>query len=672
MASKSNNMSGKLLLAGGALVVAGVVVYLGTAETDTKTKTTAAVEKVKTKKATKPTLAISTNAGPVGLSFKPGDRLGYDLRIRSEYSISAGEALTAPAGSTLPRASKSTREVKGQLYGHILSERLVDGVKTWTVASLMHNVTAMERDSIPITAMEEGLTLPILFEFNEQGRITGIAGNPATRVEIHNEWQLLLQLMEFALPENNSTAKTWTASQMDSTGVYSAQYKRVDQLKLARIQRERTAYTDVYRPGGSQGSKNDPMTQVSAEILHSDAVAVWTPNQKWFYEMRLREHMKLRLQNRTLGEADTTLSMKLVDPSKIELALWSAQLEEGKFDWRRSSQLALPAGALPYSNRAAIPGLADKTLPDVLLELNTFLNIKPQADYDKAITLLVQYLRIKPEMAGVLLDEIRKGGLPDALESLIFLGLELAGGDIAHATLVEAVHDGELSRMNRMRATSALGDVPDPNRSVVDRMLEIANSGARTEDEREVQRSAKLGLGVLAGNERLDKESRQFAHDALEEELTDSSDVNDITLALDSIGNSKDSAFKEQVLELTDHESPIVQVSAYRNLDKIGALPPAEELLERFRKEENSQIKRELAGHLVNHDKMEDTDIEVAITWLKTYPETDVRRTLINIIGQSAESNPEAKASLIAHYAVEKDVKLKVLIGKFVGAADLQ
>ena len=617
-------------------------------------------------------LPVSVEAGAVGISFEVGDKIGYGVTIRTTYAVSAGQALTSPAGSNLPAPGKQVREINGTFLGRVLSKRTENNASIWTLAGLMHNVTATEQDSVPISALEQGLTLPILFELNENGRITGIAGNPETRIEIHNEWQLFLQLIEFVLPEGSTKTASWDASQTDSTGTYAAAYKRVDDVGFARVQRQRQKYTSVHQPQGNPQARQDSAMQVKASILLSDALAVWTPNQKWFYELRLREHMKLRVQKRSLGEADTILTMKQIDPNSIDIALWSLALNEGDFNWRRSSQLALPAKALPYSNRPPIPGLADKTLVDVLQELNTLLNMKPQADFDTAITMLVQYLRLKPEMAQALLNEIRKGDLPDAVQSLAFLGLELAGGDIAHSTLVEAIHDGELSRMNRMRATSALGDVPDPNRKTVDRLLEVANGSSRDENESEVKRSAKLGLGVLAGSETLDKESREIAQKALENELEDSDQPNDLTLALDAIGNSKDASFKEEVAALTSHESPVVQIAAYRNLDRIGSLPPGEELLERFRQEENYQVKREMARHLVNHDQLEDTDVDVAITWLQTYPDTDVRRTLIQVIGKAVKTHPNAKPALIAHFKVEKDVKLKVLIGKYLSATDLQ
>ena len=617
-------------------------------------------------------LPVSVEAGAVGISFEVGDKIGYGVTIRTNYAVSAGQALTSPAGSNLPAAGKQVREVNGTFLGRVLSKRTVNDAQVWTLAGLMHNVRATEQDSIPITALEQGLTLPILFELNEYGRITGIAGNPETRVEIHNEWQLFLQLIEFALSDTDAKATAWDASQTDSTGTYLAGYKRVDEARLARLQRQRKTYTSVHQPQGNQQARQSDAMQVKASILFSDAVAVWTPNKKWFYELRLREHMKLRVQERSLGEADTVLTMKQIDPNSIDIALWSLALKEGDFSWRRSSQLALPAKALPYSNRPPIPGLAEKTLVDVLQELNALLNIKPQADFDTAITMLVQYLRLKPEMAQALLNEIRKGDLPDAVASLAFLGLELAGGDIAHNTLVEAMHDGELSRMNRMRATSALGDVPDPNRKTVDRLLEVAKGSSRDEDESEIKRSAKLGLGVLAGSETLDKESREVAQQALEDELESSDQPNDLTLALDAIGNSKDASFKEEVAALTSHNSPVVQIAAYRNLNRIGSLPPGEELLERFREEENHQVKQEMARHLISHDNLESTDVDVAITWLQTYPDTDVRRTLIQVIGKAANSHPNAKPALIAHFKVEKDVKLKVLIGKYVSATDLQ
>jgi hypothetical protein len=305
----------------------------------------------------------------------------------------------------------------------------------------------------------------------------------------------------------------------------------------------------------------------------------------------------------------------------------------------------------------------------VLAEVAAFLAQKPKINHDGALNLLVQYLRLKPEAARAFHDEMRAGKVPDEVRSFVFLGMELAGGAAARAELIAAADDHKLAGVDRLRAISALSQVPDPDSSVIDALTRAA--GERSPEGAERRAGAVLALGVAARDESaLSADDKKRVAHYLGAELSRAGSPGDAVAALGGMGNMGDPSFREAAAALVDDPRPGVAVEAYRTLQKLGALPPQGALLDAFARASQQPLKSELSG-ILSSQKLAPEEVARCAALLAANPPPATRALLITLLGSIARDNADAKAALIRHFPLEKEGQLLALLGRFLTLKDL-
>lgn len=580
----------------------------------------------------------------LGCDLHPGSRLGFSLRQRSSYTVSAQQVLGADAArSGGARPAREARVVSGELLLRVLDDAPQDGALT--VAAVLED-PRVAVSGARAGDVEAELEKPVLFRVDRACKIVGFAPGAPLRAATANLWKLTLKMAETVIPAPG-TARAWKVEQSDATGTFVASYARKDRDGAAELRRTRGPYRALHQDAGGA---------VTADVLRSEVVAHARPGQAWIEDLRVDEHVVLKSNGATMADVETTLSLAGRDVAEHAGGFWTRALSGVGLAFGSVDALEQPPPRLPYADRKPIEGLRDRSPSTVLADVAARLALKPQADFDAALDLLVQYLRLDPKNARAVAEQIRRGDGDDGTRSVLWLGLSLAGGKEAHAVLAEALGDRRLAEGDRLRALAALAGVPDPDRAVTDALL-----GAR---------DGALALGTLAHNPAVSVEERSRIMGALAADLSRASTPEAQITALTALGNAGDGALRDSVAALAGSDDPRVSAAAYRALKKMGGLPPSGELLEAFAASTDGRQQSALAEAL-GGVKLDDAGVARAAAMLQHEPRAGVRATLVSLLGAVAASNPAAKDALVAQFRIEKEPAILSLLGRFLKPSDL-
>lgn len=574
-----------------------------------------------------------------------GVRLGFSLSSSTRYSLHT-------AGAQGAARTQESQEIHGSLLLRVLET----GTGSITVAGVMASprVTTSGQD---VPELATALAEPVAFRMDGECRITELGATDTLPTRVRNIWKTTLKMLEFVTPAPG-TARSWSVEQSDALGAFSARYTRGEGLE---VRRARGAYLTLHE---------DMDGRITASITKGDATATWAPGGGWIQGARLDEQVRLRSGGAPLVDVQTSLHLDAEDVDVIESGFFTRSIDLRRYTFSPADRLDPDGVLLPYAEREPIEGLAGQSLDAVLSGVAALLG-QPGAGFDAALNLLVQHLRLDPAHPHALLARIRAGGLDDGVRAALFLGLQLTGGAAAHGALREAAGDARLDQVDRLRAVSALGDVPDPDGNVVDALLSIRSDlGRRGPMGDELVGGAALALGTLAKNPRLDQESRRRVLEELSRDIEERRDPGTIRDGLAALGNAGDPSQRARVLPFTEHEDPTVAAEAYSALRRMKALPAPAEMLEAFAEASHPRVQAALAEGLLGQT-LGAAEIERSIELLEQGPAPEARAVLIQLLGAASSESAAAKAALVRAVEVERDKALLSLLGRYLKPADL-
>ncbi|MFT3770441.1 MAG: hypothetical protein QM820_33860 [Minicystis sp.] len=364
-----------------------------------------------------------------------------------------------------------------------------------------------------------------------------------------------------------------------------------------------------------------------------------------------------------MADVRTTVKVEAREVAEASGAFWSRSFDPARYAFGPADKLDAELAPLPYTDRQPIAGLRDRSLDDVVSAAGALIAKAPQPDVDGAAVLLVQYLRLDPRNAGAMLAQLRRGDLAEGTRAGLLLGLQLAGGREAHEALRQAARDPLLTAADRLRAVSAISEVPDPDAATVDALLALRREG-------EAAQAARLGLGALARSPRLDAAEKQRVLATLTDDLTHPGDAAARRVALLAAGNAANPALGDAVAAFTRDPDPEVQAEAYAALTKMNALPPPAALLDALAKAEAPRLRSALGDALLGKP-LGAAEIDRCAALLKTQPPPDTRAILIDLLGAAAGESAPAKAALRQQLRLEKERALLTLLGRYLKPEDL-
>jgi hypothetical protein len=352
-----------------------------------------------------------------------------------------------------------------------------------------------------------------------------------------------------------------------------------------------------------------------------------------------------------------------------------ARLDTGRFLWGATANAN--TGRSTSGPPAPEPALAALTLDGVLADFADKLKGGHNGVHD-ATDRLASYLSVHPEAIPELVARMRGGTLPESLHSVLFLALEKTGTLAAESGLAAALDDKGLSTQDRMRAAVALQDIPRPSERTARTLIDRAGRDRGDTEERQVADASLLALGALSQRVDLKQpEVSRLAHDALDTRLRTARGTEDLSVALDAIGNSGDERFADTLHPYSRDASPLVRAHAARAWRRMDADTVEPVLVGWLAEEQDARVRRSIADTLAEQVREGDhvaspAVLAAATARLGSEPDARTRAALISLLGSAANTDPSARLALVAQFHREKEPELQVLIGRYVRAEELR
>ncbi len=615
-----------------------------------------------TDESTSPTARRDTplsRAAPLRCTFDPGDRLAYSFSQHSTLRVNPRAILPseAPAEAT-PSAQR--REIAGEFLWRVLEvDRRDPGRPVATLAGRYRNLEPADPGTGLPAAFREAIGEPVLLRIDDRCRFRALGTQPTTPGAVTRQWQLAMSLFEFVGPASPDLDR-WSTSQRDSTGTYVAAYRRSE--APPSIERRRREYLEVTGPAGAED------VEFRARMLGSDSRARGRSDGAWLASAEIREEVEVTTASGDLfATADTRAELAAETPPADD-PLWRQSFETAEYRWHNLADLPREMAAAPTPTSDAPP--ANATAADVL---ETFRQRREATGTLRGgADVLIAYLRRDPAHAGALFDELLAGGIRADERAVVFFALERTGNEACRDVLIEAVDHPELESGDRLRAISALSDLPRVDGAVVEALETTWRDGDLEAGE---SRAALLAAGRLAGRSDLPDALRARTDAMLRQPLDEARTASSRRLAIEAIGNGGTHAaesFGAELRRLASSGKPALRASAHETLRRLGVAPDHPALLAELADESHPAVRHHMSRRLVDAAlQASPAAVDTAADMLAAGAPTDLRHTLVDYLGLHADDDPRAREALVAHFARESDVDLLVRIGRYVAANEL-
>ena len=590
---------------------------------------------------------------PLSCRFSAGEELAFHVRANS----SARASETAPPQQL---------DLEATLWWRVLEERSAAG---WVVAATLTDVRLLEggaADADP--ARRAALEAPFLFQVGRDCRFRDFAFDPSVDAEARRQLQGTLQAAELILPPLGRTQ--WVSRHRDSLGSFDATYTLDAAADGApALSRRHSQYIASSLPllppqlGG----------RMRVDVLSSGTQATLDAKGRWVSHLSGGEHLRVWMGGKLLSDVSSRVELERLAGARGAPALL-ANLDAGRFAWGDSTAARPSAPELPP---APEPALAALTLDGALDDFTSRLGKGHNAVHD-ATTRLASYLSVHPEAIPGLIARLRGGTVPEQIRSALFLALEKTGTLAAENGLASALTDRGLSTQDRMRAAVALQDIPRPSERTAQTLIAQARGDRSDGEERQVADASLLALGALS--HRVDArmpEVGRLSHGELDMRLRSARGTEDVSVALDAIGNSGDERFADSLRTYNQDTSPLVRAHAARAWRRMEPATLEPVLVEWLGQEQDARVRRSIADTLAEQVREQDRAASPAVlaaaaAQLASESDARTRAALISLLGSAANSDASARLALVQQFHRETVPELQVLIGRFVRAEELR
>lgn len=542
-----------------------------------------------------------------------------------------------------------------------LRVRAMEQRKHATVLALQLDQIAPTSANVEVSReLSAELSRPFFAVLNEECRIAETGFAPDLSAEAINRLQALTNSMSMML-DGKPGQTTWTTKEHDSVGQYSARYEQgaaADELTKQRI-----AYLQVHAQPGMH--LKGPLL---VRILSSKTSVTMDDAHAWLASVNADDHHQITRSDASLvADLKTTLSLERSEDNEPLAATLLSDMR-----WRSDEDVPLEAVA----RRPDPPDyMKQMTLEEALGQYAQLFRTGGGA---QAAEFLSQVLRSQPEFAFELMALLKSNQIPAALESTIFLALEMSGTTQAHEALIQGLSNEHAPR-NRARAAAALPDIPNPSTKTVAALSSTAREAlAESKDETQlVRNSASYALGAL--EQRTRTKDPLLAKQALKElrgQLGRVNSPNELAAALDAIGNSgnpalitdlkphlaaKDTLVRTHAIEAMGHMDPETNKGVFRQL---------------IEGEQDARVRSAIAKTYADQARRAEgvapsEVVKGALDVLVREPDPQVRALLIDLVGPAAAKDPRAMQALAEQFRRESDPILLRQIGRYVPADKL-
>lgn len=606
----------------------------------------------------------------VQLGIAPAERLtcqpdesftaSYRLRVTTELKLNAAALIADPHARG--RLLSSSAGYDGRLRVRALGKRGDARV----LALQLDEVESTSGSAASSSELTAELEKPFFVTLGTDCQITEAGFPPDLSAEAINRQQALVNGLSLVVSQKPG-AREWTAKEHDSVGEYASRYDRAADAAPGSFVKQRTAYLSVHAPVGQRFKE-----QLLVRILGSTTPATLDEEHAWLTQLESEDHFQItRADGSLVTDLKSTFSLDrdLVAQTPLEVAILS------ELRWRRDRDAPLVAEVRPADPPDAMKTMA---LEDAMAQYTALLRSTQPGGVGRAANFLSLLLRAQPGLAFELMAMLQRQEIPPDLESTVFLALELSGTPESQSALIEGLSDEHAVR-NRARAAAALPDVPNPSPATLAALTETAREAqAQTKDEtRLVRNSAVYALGALEGRTR--SKNTLLADQTLatiRARLGKVESPSDLTATLDAIGNSGNSAFISDLKPHLEAQDALVRTHAIQAMGHMDPEANKSVFRELIDGEQDPKIRGAIAQTYADQARRADTVappevVQGALAVLGREPDPRVRGQLIDLIGPSCASDPQAMQALAAQFKQETEPMLMKAIGRYVPANKL-
>ena len=457
----------------------------------------------------------------------------------------------------------------------------------------------------------------------------------------------------------------WTLSQQNATGVFFTTYIRPDIKNPHMIRKRRLSYSKFH-----QKQNYIPST---VTINTSKNTILMQPDGRWIDHLDIDEHIIFKTKEGVfISDIKKKTSVQKVETDKMAFNRIALAPE---WRWRNADSLPLQWD----SNDVVIDDKFRRmNLASFIKQWQLLLHEDEGNQIDISALFLAKFLRAQPAMTMHFLQLIKSGILGDELERLGIFGLRVTATAAARHALITIVTDSEYRLYNRQRAVVALAKFPNPSTDLVDSLRDLSMSlSVDSVEEASLRNSAIYAIGTLENVSRVEHpQVSRYAHSTLNQQLSDTNDVNELASVLIAVGNSGNAAHIESIDEFIRYDNEMIRAKAATALRKMDPQMTAHYYAD-FMRDESSLIVRISATRSFteqiksSNNSPPRTVITNAIESLANETNITLCLLLVRMIGTAVDIYPEARIALVRYFHHTKDTSIKELIGRYLGVDEL-
>jgi hypothetical protein len=533
------------------------------------------------------------------LRWRQGASQQYDLLVDSSLRMDA-----SGGGST----SSTPVRLEGVAEFHTLETGPAGALVGMQLLAVDLMISGVSRPEV-----NRALTLPFRVRFTPDGIPTRFEFSAPLTADLRTVIENLVRNFQVTLRGGES----WLAQESHAYGVYEAAYKRVS---AALVEKTKKRYLDA-----AAGEVGASLRIDSTEWFRID------PDSDWITAMTVDETVK------TMDSGG--ISVEITNHATLELRTEAyPSSSTGPDTWKF---VAADPQEVDTLEKVEAPSLtveeAERQLASALAELDA-----GDGDRGELIHQLRDLVLLDGSLPFFVLDIMREQDLADETRAALYLVLQLAGSPEAQGALGSAVTDTTLSPSDAIRALVALGGVENPTDDALALLWYTASTDQTGSDRSDLASTATLALGRLANGLHGSDAARYYTLRAnLLAGVNSGPNTHQRAVHLHALGNAGDPALKPDIIPFLDDPAPVVRSAAAQTLGRLGPDDVADELLQRFDKEESSLVRGAIVEALVSWEQPSPDSIESMRSAIRQETDADARYNMARFLGNNLEAFPD-------------------------------
>lgn len=387
-------------------------------------------------------------------------------------------------------------------------------------------------------------SIPFLVTLNLNGKIEDVLYSNSISTEDEEVIQNIIQNFNM---EYRSLEKVWETKEGNTLGTYRAKYTNIDENS---VKKSILNYSSYNKPIVIDENNNSSVFKINFE-------------KNWIDSVVLKEEYLLEFEG--FSQVNITKNQFKAKKSFMNVSgikLLEFETKEELIDFlTKEKEKEKKTLADRIKNKEFEDTVNAKNLKGVDF-IKLYLDGK--LSKHKLKKELIKYLRLYPDRASEFFDIIYDDLVSNEIAYVIIAALVDVGHGPAQKVLSDIISEVKIDTKVRQNASIMIGFLKNPNDNTIEflKTFHKINKG----DDSMITSSALLAVGNL-GNKSEDTYSKVSEY--LKSELGKAKDLNEIGLAINSLGNTKHKNIIESIEPFASHEEELVRKATIKSLGRV-------------------------------------------------------------------------------------------------------